>query len=516
MQKIASFVNNAVKYLYTILMFMIVVLCFTCKEGTYYTQKAGRLSNILCTLLGLSGVLLLSIVIHLLAGKIKVKDDKSVMLWLNAFLGGILLFSSYHYYFRTGWDAGVVIQEAVKIAEGRFPELWNFYFDRCYNNIFITVIFSWVIRAGRLLPFGNDYLYLVMLQCVIWAYTGYLLYCVASQLFEQKRTAFLVWMVYVVLVGMSPWVAVPYTDTAAMPVVITLLYLWLKGRISFFFGFLTIVGYFIKPQVVILVIALALMKVVDTDIERKRQKKFGKQVGWLAAGLAVGWVLAYAGQTSSHIVITGEDSFGIPHYLMLGLNEETDGIFSDSDFLFSQSFSTKAERNQANLQEINNRLKNMGAMGLMRHLKNKLLVAYEDGTFAWGSEGGFFTELYYSGLPALREKFREFYIPEGKNYKLFLNLEQCCWMAVLFLATFTFTGNKKDKRFPVLALSVIGATLFEMLFEVRARHLFLYIPIFLLLMGRSVERLTANAFWASNRNLVTMDEHIEEQKRYEQ
>lgn len=489
MQKTASFVHNAIKYLYTILILLIVVFCFTCKEESYYTQKAGRLSNILCVVLGIGVILLLLILVHILAEKIQVKNDKRVMLLLNVLMGGMLLFASYHYYFRTGWDAGVVIQEAVKIADGRFSELWNFYFDRCYNNIFITVLFSWVIRAGRLLPFGNDYLYLVMFQCVIWSYTGYLLYCVASQLLEQKRTAFLVWMVYVVLVGMSPWVVVPYTDTVAMPVVITLLYLWLKGRTSFFFGFLAVVGYFIKPQVIILVIALALMEIFDTDKVEKWKKKLGKQVGWLAAGLVVGLVLIRVGQASSHIVITGEDSFGISHYLMLGLNEETDGIFSDADFLFSQSFSTKTERNQANLQEIDNRLKSMGFMGLLKHLKNKLLVAYEDGSFAWGSEGEFFAELYYTGLPVLREKFWGFYIPEGKNYKLFLNLEQCCWMAVLFLAAFAFTGKNKDKRFLVLALSVIGVTLFEMLFEVRARHLFIFIPMFLLLMGRSVEQM---------------------------
>ena len=41
--------------------------------------------------------------------------------------------------------------------------------------------------------------------------------------------------------------------------------------------------------------------------------------------------------------------------------------------------------------------------------------------------------------------------------------------------------NQLDKRIVVLMMSLVGLTIFEMLFEARARYLYIYAPIFITL-----------------------------------
>ena len=92
-----------------------------------------------------------------------------------------------------------------------------------------------------------------------------------------------------------------------------------------------------------------------------------------------------------HFQRDADKAFGWQHYLMMGLNNSTDGAWSEDDYYFTQTFSTNNERNEANIQEAKRRIKEMGIGGLLQHLCRKQLVNYGDGTFAWNVEGKSFS-----------------------------------------------------------------------------------------------------------------------------
>lgn len=484
MKKFRFFIQKSTMYVYAALFAIILLVCVFCGRNAYYTQKSMMYSNAVYLLAGVLLIAVSGIALSGLEEKIRIKNDKKVMLCLNVLLGIFLLGASYHYYFKTGWDAGVVIDEAVKIADGNYGEIAADYFSRCYNNTFITVLFSWVLRIGRLLPFGNDYFYLVMLLCVIWSVTGQLVYCAASLLCRKKWNAVLAWVLYLTLVGMSPWVVVPYTDTVGILFLSALLYLYAADKIGVLSGLLLVTGYYVKPQILIIGIAFVIIELLGYG--RKPGKK---ELARLAAGAILGLLIVYAGQSAAHIQVSGEEKFGIPHYLMLGLNEETNGVFSEEDYIFSQSFANNAERNHANLREAGERIREMGADGLLVHLKKKLLEAYGDGSMAWGTEGGFFKERIYSGIPQIRDIFWNMYFPDGRYYSVFLNGMQTIWMGILFFCAFALKGGERKSKILVSGLSIIGLTLFELLFEVRARHLLIYLPVYILLACTGFDNL---------------------------
>ena len=114
-----------------------------------------------------------------------------------------------------------------------------------------------------------------------------------------------------------------------------------------------------------------------------------------------------------------------------------------------------------------------------------MLTNYNDGTFAWGREGSFYYIVPDNSKIKLSHTLKNVYYNDGKYYKYFSTIEQVLW--VLMLGTGWYVSIKEfiEKRninygVSVMELSIIGITLFELLFEARARYIYLYVPIFAL------------------------------------
>ena len=494
MKKISVWLQNTVMWIYGLLMAAIVLTCAVGGNIPYYTGKDMQFRQVVYLAAGCVWILLLSLVARQCAKrKWFQKNDRKIMLVLSALMGMGLIVITYQYYFHTGWDASTVMIEAEKLAHSDYEHPENWYFSRQSNNIFIVFLFSLVMRAGNVLHFGNDYFYVIAFQCVGWAYTGYMVYLIVDKLCSEKSGAVLAWLIFAIVPGMSPWVIIPYTDTVGMLIVATIIVLLLYDKSHFLIASLLVMGYFMKPQIMIIGIAAVIL--YGCDLIRGWNRRTVINLLGIAAGMALALVVVYAGNKMTYIQVDEQRTFGIPHYLMMGLNERTNGVISDEDWEFSESFDTKSERDAANLQVVGERLKEMDAARWAAHLRKKILTVYRDGSFAWGVEGNFFKEMVSSGSPRARDFLRNIYLPEGKYYSAFLNVMQAVWLGILFFAIFAFPTLKGDKKASVLALAVIGFTLFELLFEPRARHSLTYIPIWIPFACMGIENIRRKLRW---------------------
>ncbi len=509
MNKVGNVIHGMIKYSFTIMSGLILVLCLLGQEMEYAAKQEFAGSNRWYLVLGILVIGLLGVIADKLvkntAGKGK---DRLVMLVLNGVFGVLLIFCTYHYYFKTGWDAGLVIDQAKLLAAEDYKWLDNVYFARCSNNLFTTLLFSGVIRVGSLLGFGNYYFYLVAFQCVLWAAVGYMIYGIADVYCKKKSMAVLVWILYLLLIGCSPWVVVPYTDNIAMFFLTAILYLYAGARYPFLLGMLLFVGASVKPQIWIVVIAFVIVKApgilsmwVEQDESKRKPKEMQsdkqnrhwnevlKRLAWGVAGLLIGIILVKGSAVLSPYTLEPGREYAMPHYLMQGLNRETNGIFDTEDVLYTESFPTQKERDTANYKEAFRRLQEMGPWGFLDHLKRKILTTYNDGTLSWGKEGGFFTLKFYSGNGKIRDFFWQLYFPDGKYYSHFQSYMQVIWMGILFMTIFSLLDRRKDENMLILALSLIGVACFELLFEPRARHLMIYVPAMLILAVNGWELL---------------------------
>jgi len=194
---------------------------------------------------------------------------------------------------------------------------------------------------------------------------------------------------------------------------------------------------------------------------------------------------------------------------MMGLNAERSGVFEEEDVLYSNSFQTKAERQRANVQVIKERLNNYGPLGFIKLLVNKALINFNDGSFAWEVEGNFYKELLPDNNKIFAPIFMNYYSSyEDYDNTVFKQIVQSLWLWVLiFSLGFIIPLQKNNLIYfsidNVVYLSIIGFVLFVMIFEARARYLFVFAPIFIICafigLKRTYHYLLKFFHWSNNK-----------------
>ena len=168
------------------------------------------------------------------------------------------------------------------------------------------------------------------------------------------------------------------------------------------------------------------------------------------------------------------------HYVNMGLNAEHDGAFNMPDLDAVLAVPAK-ERTAWCLRTAWARVKEYGVPGMAEHLLRKALVNFADGGFAWG------IDFARNDLPVKDERFtpwvRSVVYSDGTRYPALHALEQAVWLLLLVLCPFGAFGLRRlcaEQETPVPAamlLSVIGIIAFNMLFEAKARYVFVMVPV---------------------------------------
>ena len=63
------------------------------------------------------------------------------------------------------------------------------------------------------------------------------------------------------------------------------------------------------------------------------------------------------------------------------------------------------------------------------------------------------------------------------------------WLTILVLGIIATIRSEKDPLLAIVMLSLIGLTVFELLFEARARYLYTYAPLYILLASAGTQKI---------------------------
>ena len=258
------------------------------------------------------------------------------------------------------------------------------------------------------------------------------------------------------------------------------------------------IGFEIKPMAAIVMIAVAAVEGIHFI-----GKLLKKQIVWkksvlacclsavLGIGAAAGGVSAVV--DSLHFPVVTDTVLGWQHHMMLGLNKDTNGGYSQADFDYSTSFSSAEEQHAAELKEIGKRLKDFGIGGYLQHFVKKSARNYFDGCFGWGGLGEtFYTEIFPERGTELCSLIRSLYYDNTEDtlYRYQALFRQILWYMVLVLVPFSvFTKRPLDKKRQVAVLSVLGLMLYLQIFEAHARYLYTFVPIFVFLATEGIDNL---------------------------
>ncbi len=467
-----------------------------------YVRKSFLLSNTVLLLFGIGLILLAAFCLWVYKQRATpsfrthhIGMDKLVLI-LTAMLCLWQCYSAYNLFFSTGWDAGIIEENAKSIAGGH-SFTHKSYFSFYPNNLFTTYFYALILKLNSVVGvFAGEYemMSIVLLNCLINAFSCFLVYKTA-RLFASEKLAFIGYSLAVFSFGLSAWNVICYSDSLTLFAPILSFYLYAKPHSRMpvcrsISGLLAVavsmVCYFIKPQCAIPTIAIILIEIVRV-FDRFQPKKLIKPIA-LCLTVALTFVcvngLLEVGNRKMQLTVDSEKKLGVTHFLMMGMNEKTCGVYSGDDVTFSHSFETAQARNAANLQEAKQRIQKMGPVGLSRHLVKKLIVTFHDGTFAWGVEGNFYRQKNQHVNGKASPFLQSLYYNGGKRYTYLSTAQQFIWLAILFLSFLsaaTFKKRHLRKGLAALWLTILGVTLYEMLFEVRARYLYIFVPIFCVL-----------------------------------
>lgn len=379
----------------------------------------------------------------------KLEPGKWILLAATVLIFFLQVFAASQYWFRTAWDVPSVNNTALAIAHGDDPTKLRWYFSQYPNNLMLIRVFSVFYRIAHALGLHEqEYFVLICIQCLLNSLTGLLLAQVVHKLFENRGIVVLGYSLYVFLLGISPWVSVPYSDSTGLPLplIITAIYV---NREKFRFSWLpwlgmaviAVIGCHIKPQIVIAFIAVLIagaLRWLRDGFSRKNLLRLAAGGCAVIVGLSCSFVLCRAAINSMDFRVNKNSAFGAPHFFMMGLNTETMGAYNGGDNLYSSSFPTVAERNRGDMELALRRIKEMGPVGLAKQMVRKTLTNYYDGTFAWGGEGQFFSGMNEPKDNPFCDFFRGVYYGEdcvqpGRFYPLWLNFAHMVWLTVLLL-----------------------------------------------------------------------------------
>ena len=401
------------------------------------------------------------------------------------------------------------------------------YYSRYANNLFLTYIFLNIYKLSKVIGIYNGYFLLLFIQSIIFSVGGYLIYKIADMYFKERYKIYSVctWIIYMTIVGLSPHIVLTYSDGIGMFLSLLLTYIIfkledrkilknkkeiirnriLKTILILFFTNLTIISYYIKPQIIIISIAYGIIKLMNIIVniikkyiiklktikskkivENKNKKRTNIYYIIIILMIILTGYMTYTyirkANNSMGISVDKEKRFNITHYAMLGWNTESKGVFTIKDENFSGKYKTLKERQKGNMEELLRRIGEMGIGGVINQIATKTLTNYNDGTFSGVATFVYIREKYeIEGLNNnLSDFLKNIYYENGKYNMIYTQFVQCLWMGILVFNMFSYSDSKSTKAVIVI-LGVIGLYIFETIFEARSRYIFVYVPLYILI-----------------------------------
>lgn len=390
-------------------------------------------------------------------------------------------------WFFPAWDPQNCWETALQLASGQ-PFTLGEYFQLCPNNAPLTLVLTGPMWVGLKLGLAEPFILLPSLGAALMNLASLFTALSVERLTRSRPATLFCYGLSTVFVLLSPYLSVPYTDSFSILFPILSLYLFLTSLRPplkwFLISLSTALGAAIKPTVWIILVALLMAEglrlLASLALGRGIVKRGLTAVLALILGAAPGIGL----EKAACVLLAGstvpQGQLSATHYLMLGMNAETYGGHSPADVEYSLSFPTLAQRQQANIARAWERLKDRGFLENVRFFAIKLYKAYHSGTFAFN--GSFLPLEVPKRTDGLSLFLRSLYDGKGALNAVFCTVYQGIWLLILLLCALgLFLGRRRYPALPVIALVLLGVSLYLMLFEVWPRYLFLYAPFFVAL-----------------------------------
>lgn len=425
------------------------------------------------------------------------------------------------------WDILVVREVANTIANEQNVG-YLYYFSMYSNNIPITYILGRLLRKAMHMqnyPYNADFIW-IQVNCALISIAGYFNCLTVKKLTKKIMPVVAVFFLYLVLVWLSPWKIAPYTDTYGLifPIICIYFYISYRNAEHVWSKYLCIIlsiaagmlGGFVKPNIYIVIIAILGTELICC------LKDFKKRWGFILTEIALVIVLAIGTRAYIRHII---DEIGFDfnpqieaswqHYFLMGLNEYSTGGYNMDDVgIFGQYEKSKSDRIHAEMKMAAERMKERGFFGSIYFYLRKMVMTFNDGVFGWRTEA--WIQEYYpysiASNTALTQWLRYIFWGSGNemgiDIKGYNTLCQLVWIfSILGIPGICLCRGEKRQEYGIFIICFLGIFFYQMLFEARARYLFVFLPILLSMSVCGINQYTycLRALWEKRKTTGIKD-----------
>lgn len=373
------------------------------------------------------------------------------------------------------FDTAVALLEKDTIADTHFKH----YFMKYPNNIPICLFTGAWLRLAVFLHLPKNF-WMEYIKLVNLLFMNLGLWCTYSLVCRYKGRKTGIYVLLLLLVH-PLWYLLGqmyYTSTISLAASMGSVWLfdrarrqpalWKKYILYAAMGILLALGYKIRPTVILTAVSLLVYGVLT--LQNLRASKEAACVLAVLAGAAL--VFASYGQLEKRYAGFDPQETGYPavHWVMMSAQGE--GQYNSADDAYTGSFSTKEERTTAALTVLKQRIQEMGPSGLLTLFRNKLRVAFSDGT-----------DDYYALFRTMREtSWLHKYIGGGRSDYLAVYLQgyHGMLMGLLLVALLVRVWKREHGFLDIFIINLCGAYLFYLLWEVDNAYSIPFLLIFVL------------------------------------
>lgn len=375
----------------------------------------------------------------------------------------------------------------------------NIYLQNYPNNHFVIIIFYYFYKLLEIAGIAKVWIPTIVLNTCFIDLGIYLTYAAAKKI-KGVGMANLTLLLFLLCPTTYLWLTSAYTNTLSFPFLMGILYLGLDvdqissqkrtvARISLL-GVLMVAGYFVRPTTAIAAIALVLYRAVrfcqksrdggseDGGGHPDWKGRLGGTVAKFVLLLCVCGVtwLACDRLIASHVdreKFTGQ--FPAVHWVMMGMNEESQGGYSREDRLYTGSFPELEDKRRADVERLGQRLRHMGIAGVGKQFMDKLARVW-----ALGDDDAISNARYAYDFPPFFS-----YVAGNNNtwFVFYMQAFRICMFLFMGFALLGMIGKRKCTPLFLYGLTFLGAVCFFLLWEAGRRYNVCFNGICLLLMA---------------------------------
>ena len=413
-------------------------------------------------------------------------------------------------------DAYVVNYIAYNTVAVGADSLGEFFVDYlCHftNNIPITQLLIGIYKIYLPATLDDSWLLLSFLSAILADVALVFTYAFVKNVLG-KPSAFLTIVLGIPMIIFSESAVLFYTCIASLWSVPASLYFMMKAMSSskrWWYGAAAgvccVLGFFLKANIAVLMVAygicfvLLFMKRVwnsrNTESDAFQKKTLLRLVLILLVSVIAtyGLLNVFTTDYKQDLGLERVEQNEIPleHFIAMGLNKESHGFWNGQDQDETKLCLGMDAKKEFLRAKIIQRLSEHGARGLLAHLDYKLSFGYTRGTFvvdgAWKG-----TLLNDNSFAQLVQKWTV--VGGAYRDKYMAPFIQVVYLAILFFCVYGVlrkspkTNERADFAIGVCRLSMIGTTIFLLLFELNLRYIYGTLPFMIFLAIDGIRKTT--------------------------